>query len=410
MALTKPILFLLFTSTLLTAAQSWNATEEDDHYPMTDYLVPYNLTRRTIIEKYHGPCKPTNPIDKCWRCNPKWAQNRKKITDCIIGFGKGTTGGRAGRYYVVTDPSDNDVINPRPGTLRHAVIQKEPLWIYFARSMTIKLQKELIMQSHKTIDGRGAQVHIANGAGFMIQYVQNVIIHNLFISDIVSTSGGLIRDSVDHYGLRGTADGDGVSIFGSSNIWLDHLSMRNCADGLIDAVEGSTKITISNCHWTDHDKALLFGASDKTDIDSKMRITVAYNHFGKRLVQRMPRVRGGIVHVINNDYTHWNKYAIGGSHGATVISQGNRFIAPMLPELKEVTHRDAPEWDWKRWSWCSQGDIFARGAFFRSSGDCSKGNIARLAGMDAIYPRRGRAVKSMTRFAGYLGCRPGVAC
>lgn len=67
-----------------------------------------------------------------------------------------------------------------------------------------------------------------------------------------------------------------------------------------------------------------------------MRITVIYNHFGKRLVQRMPRVRSGIVHVINNDYTHWEMYAIGGSHHATIISQGNRYIAPPRPEFKEV--------------------------------------------------------------------------
>lgn len=51
------------------------------------------------------------------------------------------------------------------GTLRHAVIQKEPLWIIFDRGMTIRLHQELIMQSDKTIDARGANVHIAGGAG-----------------------------------------------------------------------------------------------------------------------------------------------------------------------------------------------------------------------------------------------------
>lgn len=109
------------------------------------------------------------------------------------------------------------------------------------------------MQGDKTIDGRGANVHIAYGAGITIQFVKNIIIHNIFIHDIVVTPGGLIRDSVDHIGLRTVADGDGISIFGAENIWLDHLSMKKCSDGIIDAVEGSTGITISNCHWTDHD-------------------------------------------------------------------------------------------------------------------------------------------------------------
>ncbi|GAB2289585.1 hypothetical protein Dimus_023894 [Dionaea muscipula] len=42
------------------------------------------------------------------------------------------------------------------------------------------------------------------------------------------------------------SDGDGVSIFGSSNIWVDRLSMRNCYDGLVDAVMGSLAITVSS--------------------------------------------------------------------------------------------------------------------------------------------------------------------
>lgn len=67
-----------------------------------------------------------------------------------------------------------------------------------------------------------------------------------------------------------------------------------------------------------------------------MQVTVAYNHFGQGLVQRMPRCRWGFFHVVNNDYTHWRLYAIGGSKHPTIISQGNRFIAPDEHELKQV--------------------------------------------------------------------------
>ncbi|KAI8028799.1 putative pectate lyase P59 [Camellia lanceoleosa] len=372
--------------------------------------VSSNITRRGLARKrYTGPCKPTNPIDKCWRCRPNWHKDRKRLASCVIGFGRKTTGGKAGKIYVVTDPSDNDVVSPKPGTLRHAVIQKEPLWIIFQRSMTIKLKQELIMQSHKTIDGRGAKVHIAYGAGFTIQFVQNIIIHNLYIHDIVVTNGGLIRDSVDHLGLRTVSDGDGITVFGSRNVWLDHLSMYRCADGIIDIIEGSTAVTISNCHWTDHDKVLLFGARDTNVEDDYMRITVIYNHFGKRLHQRMPRVRSGFVHIINNDYTHWNMYAIGGSHHATLISQGNRFIAPPRPEFKQVTHRDAPESEWKKWTWRSDQDLFLNGAFFVQSGDTN--GAKRIRGLDVVQAKPGRAVKSLTRFSGVLGgCKEGVPC
>jgi pectate lyase len=81
---------------------------------------------------------------------------------------------------------------------------------------------------------------------------------------------------------------------------------------------------------------MLFGASDGYGGDEKMQITVAFNHFGKRLIQRMPRCRFGFIHVLNNDYTHWEMYAIGGSMHPTIISEGNRFIAPDNGNAKEV--------------------------------------------------------------------------
>lgn len=367
-----------------------------------------NSTRRSL-GKYKGPCLATNPIDRCWRCRNNWAKNRKRLANCALGFGRKTTGGKLGRIYVVTDPSDNDVQNPRPGTLRHAVIQNQPLWIIFSRSMTIRLSQELIITSHKTIDARGAKVHIAYGAGITIQFVQNVIIHGLRIHDIVSSSGGMIRDSVDHIGIRTAADGDGISIFGSTNIWLDHLSMSNCQDGLIDVVQGSTAITISNGHFTHHNDVMLFGASDSYEGDKIMQITVAFNHFGRGLVQRMPRCRWGFFHVVNNDYTHWLMYAIGGSSHPTIISQGNRFIAPPNDAAKQVTKRDyASESEWKQWQWRSEGDLMMNGAFFVESGMPTK--KLPFNKKQIIKSKPGTFVTRLTRFAGSLNCKVGRKC
>lgn len=212
-----------------------------------------NGTRRSL-RVYSGPCLASNPIDKCWRCRSHWASERKRLADCVLGFGRKTVGGKYGPYYFVHDPSDTDMLNPKKGTLRHAVIQPGPLWIVFTHSMVIRLNQELILTSDKTIDGRGVNVHIAYGAGITIQFIKNVIIHGLHIHHIVQGSGGLIRDSVDHYGFRTKSDGDGISIFGSSHIWIDHNSMSNCKDGLIDVIQGSTAITISNNHFTKHNE------------------------------------------------------------------------------------------------------------------------------------------------------------
>ncbi|XP_074324915.1 putative pectate lyase P59 [Apium graveolens] len=370
-----------------------------------------NDTRRSLRGKLlSGPCLPTNPIDNCWRCQANWAENRFRLADCGIGFGKPAIGGKGGPIYVVTDSSDEDVINPKPGTLRHAVIQSGPLWITFAEDMTIQLQQELIMQGDKTIDGRGARVHIAHGAGITIQFVNNVIIHNIHVHDIVRGNGGMIRDGVNHFGFRTDSDGDGISIFGSTNIWIDHVSMSRCSDGLIDAIEGSTGITISNSHFTDHNDVMLLGATNEQVKDKHLQVTICFNHFGKRLIQRMPRVRFGFVHVVNNDYTHWNMYAIGGSQAPTILSQGNRFIAPLNDRLKEITKREmADESEWKSWNWRSEGDLMMNGAYFVESGDRGIADKSERE-FNLVKPAKGIEVTMITRFAGVLSCQTGRPC
>lgn len=131
-------------------------------------------------------------------------------------------------------------------------------------------------------------------------------------------------------------------------------------------------------------QVILLGHSDSYMRDKAMQVTIAYNHFGVGLIQRMPRYiykkdtectlfleeckneyalllrsvllklsvslfcflnnaikiscrcRHGYFHVVNNDYTHWEMYAIGGSAGPTINSQGNRYAAPKNPFAKEV--------------------------------------------------------------------------
>ncbi|KAL0385715.1 UNVERIFIED_CONTAM: Pectate lyase [Sesamum radiatum] len=358
-----------------------------------------------------GGCKATNPIDRCWRCDPNWAKNRKKLAECARGFGHRATGGKSGRYYVVTDPSDNDMDKPKPGTLRHAVIQPQPLWITFGRNMVIKLKEELIFASDKTVDGRGAEVHIAYGAGITLQFVHNVIIHNIWIHDIVPEPGGMIRDAVDHIGLRTRSDGDGISVFSSNNIWIDHVSLSRGTDGLIDVIEGSTAITISNCKFNHHNDVMLLGAHDSSNKDSIMQVTVAFNLFGEGLIQRMPRCRQGFVHVINNDYALWELYAIGGSAHSTIISQGNRFKASDNPFTKQVTRRAyASESEWKKWQWRSEGDEFLNGAYFVESGPPIKHTKLPLRKKNSIKFRPGSLAGRLTRYAGALVCVPGKLC
>ncbi|RDX66051.1 hypothetical protein CR513_55228, partial [Mucuna pruriens] len=375
------------------------------HMALGEALVEEsNITRRELKQKYTGPCLALNPIDRCWRCRKNWAKNRFKLAKCVKGFGRKTVGGLGGKIYVVTDPSDDDMVSPKPGTLRFGVVQKEPLWIIFARSMIIRLKQELLVSSDKTIDGRGANVVIKEGAGITMQFVTNVIIHGLHIHKIKAMNGGMIRDSWNHVGLRTRSDGDAISIFSSSNIWIDHLSLSDCEDGLVDVIQGSTAITISNCHMTKHNDVMLFGASDTYSNDKIMQITVAFNHFGQGLIQRMPRCRFGFFHVLNNDYTHWLMYAIGGSSGPTILSQGNRFIAPNNDAAKEITHRDyAAPAVWEKWQWRSENDLYMNGAKFVQSG-APIGKLPFNKGF-LMKPRHGSQANRLTRFSGALNCR-----
>ncbi|CAN1278745.1 Probable pectate lyase 15 [Linum perenne] len=249
------------------------------------------------------------------------------------------------------------------------------------------------MNSFKTIDGRGANVHIANGGCITIQFVTNVIIHGLHIHDCK---------------WRTMADGDAISIFGSSHIWVDHNSLSHCADGLVDAVMGSTAITISNNHMTHHNEVMLLGHSDSYTRDKQMQVTIAYNHFGEGLIQRMPRCRHGYFHVVNNDYTHWEMYAIGGSANPTINSQGNRYNAPINRFAKEVTKRvDTAANAWKSWNWRSEGDMLLNGAYFTPSGAGASASYARASSLGA---KSSSMVGTITSNAGALGCRRGRQC
>ncbi|KAJ4913100.1 putative pectate lyase 18 [Raphanus sativus] len=252
-------LFISVVTFLLYAPLMFSSPVPDPETVVEEVHKSINASVAARRKLGYLSCTTGNPIDDCWRCDPHWEKNRQRLADCAIGFGKNAIGGRDGRIYVVTDSGNDDPVTPKPGTLRHAVVQDEPLWIIFQRDMTIHLKEELIMNSFKTIDGRGASVHIAGGPCITIQYVTNIIIHGIHIHDCKPGGNAMVRSSPRHYGWRTMSDGDGVSIFGGSHVWVDHCSLSNCDDGLIDAIMGSTAITLSNNYMTHHDKVMLLG-------------------------------------------------------------------------------------------------------------------------------------------------------
>ncbi|KAK3013507.1 hypothetical protein RJ639_010100 [Escallonia herrerae] len=344
-----------------------------------------------------------NVIDRCWRRNPSWRSNRQQLATCSVGYaGKMTNNiGRGVTLYKVNDPSD-DALNPRPGTLRYGVTKiKGKVWITFQRDMRIKLQKSLLVSSFTAIDGRGASVHIAGGACLMLLRATNVIIHGLRIHDCKAQGPGHVMGPDGEIVNLGPVDGDAIRVVTSSKIWIDHNTLYDCQDGLVDVTRGSTGVTISNNWFRYQNKVMLLGHDDGFLRDKNMKVTVAFNYFGPGCVQRMPRVRHGYAHVVNNLYQGWGQYAIGGSMNPSVKSQANLFIAPKSGN-KEVTWRKTDK-NGMSFNFKSVEDVFENGASFTQThgGGGLKPNYnfeERFQVADA------RSVRSLTRSSGALRC------
>lgn len=254
------------------------------------------------------------------------------------GFGRFSVGGLHGLLYHVTTLADDG-----PGSLRDGCRRKEPLWIVFEVSGTIELSSYLNVSSYKTIDGRGQRIKFT-GKGLRLKECEHVIICNL-----------------EFEGGRGP-DVDGIQIKPhSKHIWIDRCSLRDYDDGLIDITRQSTDITVSRCHFSNHDKTMLIGA-DPSHIDDRcIRVTIHHCFFnGTR--QRHPRVRFGKVHLYNNYTRGWGIYAVCASVESQIYSQCNIYEAGQ----KKVAFKYYTEKAADREGECtgcikSEGDLFLPG-------------------------------------------------
>ncbi|PHU00918.1 hypothetical protein BC332_30705 [Capsicum chinense] len=349
-----------------------------------------------------------NVIDKCWRTDPNWRSHRQQLAKCSVGYsGKMTNNiGDDVIKYKVTDTSD-DPLNPKPGTLRYAMTHIQgKIWVTFERNMTIRLQKPLLVSSFTTIDGRGVEVHIADGACLMLQRVTNVIIHGIKIHNCKAQTASTVLGPDKKIVNVGPVDGDAIRMLTSYKIWIDHNTLYDCEDGLIDVTRGSTNITISNNWFRTQNKVMLLGHDDGFLRDKNMKVTVAFNYFGPNCNQRMPRIRHGYAHVVNNVYKGWGNYAIGGSMNPSIKSQANYFFA--RGGRNEVT--------WKQESGEVEGnfqsvkDVFANGACFNGSGSGREAVRPNYTPDQAFPVEDGHKVKELTKNAEkYVAARRDIA-
>ncbi|KDP41511.1 hypothetical protein JCGZ_15918 [Jatropha curcas] len=361
----------------------------------------------TVIFFFSNDCLATsniNAIDSCWRQNPHWRRSRQQLAKCSIGFaGKMINNiGKNVIRYKVTDPSD-DPLNPKPGTLRYgATLIKEKVWITFQKNMHIKLDKPLLISSFTALDGRGVSIHITGNACLLLYKVSNVIIHGLNIHHCKASAPGSVRGPDGKIMPLSQMDGDAIRLVTASKVWIDHNTLYACQDGLLDVTRGSTSTTISNNWFRDQDKVMLLGHDDGYFRDKNMKVTVVYNHFGPNCNQRMPRVRYGYAHVVNNFYQGWEQYAIGGSMNPSIKSEANCFV-PLKSGKKEVTWRNGINEKSQPWNFYSSRDIFENGASFIQSGGIGKAK-PNYNDQQKFEVADAKFVKSITSSSGALKC------
>lgn len=166
-----------------------------------------------------------------------------------------------------------------------------------------------------------------SGSGLLVlKNSSNIVIRNL------------IFEGPGAYDVDG---GDNLTIDNSTNIWIDHCQFEDSIDGNLDIKNGSNYITVS---WTkfqylkpptaggsggsnDHRFSNLFGSSDGDSQDNgKLKITMQYCWWGPGVRERMPRVRYGQVHLLNNYFnSSVSNYCIYGGYKADVLVEGNYF-------------------------------------------------------------------------------------
>jgi pectate lyase len=223
--------------------------------------------------------------------------------------GPGVTGGDGSTVVTVTNQ----------GELESYVGRSDKYIVQVQGTIEIApVGKEVAVGSNTTIIGLGADATL-HGGGLGIKGVTNVIVRNLTIKDAY----------VDWEGK--TTDYDAIEINNSQNVWIDHCDLSHFDDGLIDVKNAADYVTVSWCHFHNHNKVMLIGASDDAPQDvGHLNTTVHHNWFdgqgGNGIGQRLPRARFGKVHVYNNYYNDVIYSGVMAGLDANMLVENNYFL------------------------------------------------------------------------------------
>jgi pectate lyase len=225
----------------------------------------------------------------------------------------GTTGGGALPPVVVSSLEE----------LVSAVAGTNPAVIRLARSIS----GAVAIGSHKTIEGAPGVVFQGH---LELAGSVNVIVRGLTVRGY---------NCVDRSPCKRGADAVSVTA-AAHHIWFDHCDISDGSDGNLDITHRSDYVTVS---WTKfwyssrraagHQYSNLISSSDAAIEDAGyLRVTFHHNWWAENVMERMPRVRFGRIHVFNNLYTcAGNQYCIGLGIDSHILAENNAFLGVQNP-------------------------------------------------------------------------------
>ena len=220
----------------------------------------------------------------------------------------GTTGGKGKSEVTVDNVTDlkdyakagNKIIYVKPGTYMGPIEVGSNVTIY-------GYQGAIIAQPTK-------------GSAMKLSGSTNVIIRNLKFKGV---------------GAHDDDDEDCLQVnHESKNVWIDHVDVYDGHDGNLDITNASDYVTISWTKFsytsasTGHQFSNLIGNSKtKTSDRGHLNVTIHHTWWADGVVERMPRVRFGKVHVANNLFDSKNaSYCVRAAIEADIRIERNVFI------------------------------------------------------------------------------------
>ncbi|MEU3858270.1 polysaccharide lyase family 1 protein [Streptomyces sp. NPDC028722] len=314
-----------------------------------DSAHTYTVTSRAQLVKALGSASDTAPrvIKVKGTIDANTDDSGKKLTCADYAAG---TGYSLSAYLKAYDPATYGRSELPSGTqekARAAAQDKQ------AKNIVFKVPADTTIVG---VPGTGAGI---TGGSLQVKGVDNVIIRNLAFS--------ATEDCFPQWDPTDGDDGnwnsayDAVTLRGATHVWADHNTFTDAPhldranpkyfgreyqihDGALDITNGSDLVTVERNRFSDHDKTMLIGSSDK-DSTGKLRVSLHHNVW-KGIVQRAPLARIGQIHVYDNVYDttavdgYAPLYSIDSRATAQVVAEDNYWTVPSGGKVAKLLSGD----------------------------------------------------------------------